>query len=193
MNIKRFCTQAHLYVCRLFRSLQMVVKLTEKAKNSESVTIGSYTSQHTLKSVYQILKGDKQSDIPFMIWLWENPQSFLPFPGKIDLCRHDYLHILLERRFSLDDEAFVIGFTMGNDLKTKSIHCLILKFISKYFYPPSHRFSQKHFWSFDLGFSSGSKTKIKNLNQLDFSVYEEKTISEIRKELGIDVEFSDLN
>lgn len=166
----------------------MAIKLTTGAKNTTSVTIGNYTSQHTLKNVYQTLKGDKQSDIPFMVWLLENPQSFLPFPGKIDLCRHDYLHILLGRGFSLEDESFIVGFTMGNDIKTKSWHCLIFKFISKYLYSPNYRFTQQHLLSFDLGFRYGRKVKIKNINNLNFSIYENKTISEIRKELGIDID-----
>lgn len=50
------------------------------------------------------------------MWLLENPDSPLPFAGKIDLYRHDCLHLLLERGLSVEDEAFVVGFTMGNDL-----------------------------------------------------------------------------
>lgn len=166
----------------------MAIELTTSAKSTPSVTISGYSSQQTLKNVYQTLKGDKQSDIPFMIWLLENPKSFLPFPGKIDLRRHDYLHILLERGFSLEDESFIVGFTIGNDIKTKPVHCLIFKLVSKYFYPQNYRFAQKHFQSFDLGYLYGTKVKIKNINNLDFSIYEDRTISEIRKELGIDID-----
>jgi hypothetical protein len=166
----------------------MAIELTIGAKTTSSVTIGTYTSQHTLKNVYQTLKGDKQSDIPFMVWLLENPQSFLPFPGKIDLCRHDYLHILLGRGFSLEDESFIVGFTIGNDIKSKSLHCVIFKFISKYLYPPSYRFTQQHFSSLDLGFLYGRKVRIKNINNLNFSIYEDTAISEMRKELGIEID-----
>jgi hypothetical protein len=166
----------------------MAIKLKTDAKSISGVTISSYTSQDTLKSVYQTLNGDKQLDIPFLVWLLENPKSFLNFPGNIDLCRHDYLHILLERNFSLEDEAFLVGFAMGNDIKTKPVHCLILKIISKYFYPKSYRFTQKHLQLFDLGFLYGKKVKTRNINNLDFSIYEDATISEIRNELGIDID-----
>ncbi|GAX38667.1 hypothetical protein [Nodularia sp. NIES-3585] len=166
----------------------MAIELTPSPKNNPSVTINSYTSENTLKNVYQTLNGDQEADIPFMVWLLEDPKSFLPFPGKIDLCRHDYLHILLERGFSLEDESFIIGFTMGNDIKTKPIHCLIFKLISKNFYPPNFRFTEKHLQSFDLGFLYGRKVKIKNINNLDFSIHEDTTIAEIRKKLGIEMD-----
>jgi len=171
----------------------MAIKLTKLIQNNSSVLINKYTDKHTLKNVYQTLKGDKQSDIPFLVWLLENPKSFLPFPGKIDLCRHDYLHILLERGFSLEDESFIVGFTMGNDIQTKAIHCLIFQFISKYFYPKSYRFNQEHFQLFNLGLLYGRQLKIKNINKLNFSIYENRTISEIRKDLGIDLKSISIN
>jgi hypothetical protein len=165
----------------------MAIKLTTRTKPNPSVSISSYTAQHTLKNIYQTLKGDKQEDIPFIVWLLENPKSFCKFPGQIDLCRHDYLHILLNRRFSLEDEAFLVGFAMGNDLKTNFVHCLIFKIISKYLYPKHYRFTDKHLPSFNLGFIDGRKVKVKNINNLDFSIYENKKISEIRKILGLDM------
>jgi hypothetical protein len=169
----------------------MAIKLTTRTKTkpnpNPSVSISSYTDQRTLKNIYQTLNGDKQEDIPFIVWLLENPKSFCKFPRPIDLCRHDYLHILLDRGFSLEDEAFLVGFTMGNDLKTNSLHCLIFKIIPKYLYPKHYRFTDKHLQSFNLGFINGRKVKIKNINNLDFSIYENKKISEIRKILGLDM------
>ena len=76
-----------------------------------------YQSHLTLKDSLQSFKGDEQSDIPFIVRLLENPESIVPLPGQINLYNHDCLHILLDRGISLLDEAFVVGFTMGSDLK----------------------------------------------------------------------------
>ena len=59
--------------------------------------------------------GAKQNEIPLMVQLVENPRYDLPgldiFHGKVDLKRHDAIHILLGRGLLNKDEAFVIGFT----------------------------------------------------------------------------------
>ena len=83
----------------------------------------------TLKEAQQYLvNGHKPEEIPWIIRLLENPASIVALPGKITLYNHDCLHILLEKELTLTGEAFVIGFTMGNDLKTNWFHLLIYKF-----------------------------------------------------------------
>ena len=144
-------------------------------------------TNHTLRSAYEAMDGDSQSEIPFLVWLLENPDSPLSLPGKIYLYKHDYLHILLERGFSLYDEAFIIGFTMGNDLNTKWLHVYLFKLISSIFYPKKYRFSEKHFQEFNLGFMYGKEVQTKNINSIDFQAYEYKKISEIREKLGMNI------
>lgn len=140
----------------------------------------------TLHNAYEKMKGDPPSKIPFIIWLLENPDSPLPFAGKIDLYRHDCLHLLLKRSFSLYDEAFIIGFTMGNDLQTRWFHIILFKLISRTFYPLQFRFNSHHLIAFDLGYLYGSKVRSKNINKIDFQNYQHKSIQQIRQELGID-------
>ena len=147
-----------------------------------------YQSHLTLKDCLQSLKGDEQSDIPFMVRLLENPESMLPLPGKINLYNHDCLHILLDRGISLLDEAFVVGFTMGSDLNTNRFHVVFFKFLSNLLYPQQYKFNQKQFKLFDIAFNYGRKLKVKNLNQLDFKNYENKKVGELRKILGINLE-----
>jgi hypothetical protein len=147
-----------------------------------------YDQSEKLGDIYATFKGDEPLDIPWIVRLMENPKSILPFPGKIDLYRHDCLHILLNLRFSLYEEAFVVGFTIGNDIKTKPYHCLIFKFISQYFYPQTCRFNQQHLKWFDLGFLYGRKIKTKNINNLDFSILADQSISVIRRNLGINIQ-----
>ena len=147
-----------------------------------------YKSNLTLKESLQKINGDEQADIPFMVWLLENPDSRVALPGKINLYNHDCLHILLGRGISLDDEAFVVGFTMGSDLKTNRFHLTVFKILSNLFYPKKYKFNRQQFKLFKIAFDYGRNLKIKNLNQLDFKAYEDKTIEELKNVFGIDWE-----
>jgi hypothetical protein len=126
--------------------------------------------------------------IPFVVWLLENPKSLLALPGKISLRHHDYIHILLSRGISSQDEAFVIGFTMGNDLKTNQLHLFIYKFFAKFIYPVSYRFSKLDFMNFNLGFIYGRKIKIKQINEIDFKMYQNENIRYLRDFFGINTD-----
>lgn len=93
-------------------------------------------------------KSDRASDILFLRELLENPDSPIALPGKIYLKDRDWLHSLLNRGFPLEDEVFIIGLTMGNDVKTNKFHLLIFKLISINFYPKNNRFKQEHMSNF---------------------------------------------
>ena len=58
---------------------------------------------------------DEESKLPLSLWLFEDPDSPVALPGAACLDLHDCLHILLNRGYSTADEAFVVGFSMGND------------------------------------------------------------------------------
>jgi len=131
------------------------------------------------------MKGDPSHSIPFLVRLLENPASPMALPGMIDLYRHDCLHLLLGRGFSLHDEAFVVGFTMGNDVRTKAIHLAIFKFCSVLFYPRAYRFDRSHLPCFDSGFALGRKARLRNINQLDFRSCEHQPLRALREWIGI--------
>lgn len=139
----------------------------------------------SLRQALQAMGGDPPSGIPFLVRLLENPDSPIALPGKIDLYHHDCLHVLLDRGFSLEDEAFVIGFTMGNDVQTNWLHVAIFKLCSFLFYTKSYRFRWAHFKSFDLGAAYGRSIKDKNLNRFDFSSYQDQPLAVLRRFLGI--------
>ena len=88
-----------------------------------------------------------------MIRLLENPESIFPLPGKINLYNHDCLHILLALGISLFDEAFVVGFTMGSDLKTNRFHVAVFKFLSNLLGRVDGRYDPPH-----LSVKSGRET-----------------------------------
>lgn len=148
----------------------------------------TYKSNLTLKNSLQNINGDEQSAIPFMVQFLENPNSIFPLPGKINLYNHDCLHILLDRGLSLFDEAFIVGFTMGSDIKTNRFHLAVFKILSSLFYPKSYKFSRKQFQLFDVAFNYGRRLKVKNLNYVDFKAHENKTVEELRTLFGIDME-----
>jgi hypothetical protein len=91
----------------------------------------------------------------------------------------------LGRGILFHDEAFVIGFTMGNDPNTKTIHLLIFKFFAKFIYPYPYKFSDIDLLIFDIGFHYGKKIPFKCINQIDFRIYENESISFLRNLLGI--------
>lgn len=129
------------------------------------------------------LRGDCD-EIPWQVRLFENPQSFLALPGAIDLFGHDCLHILLDRGLSSEDEAYVLGFTMGNDPNTRPGHLAIFKFLSQYFYPAPYNFTEKDLEVFDRGFRRGRGHLVEYLNRYDFATVAMLPALDVKKQLG---------
>jgi hypothetical protein len=144
------------------------------------------TANKTLGSAYQQINLDSQSDIPLIIRLLENPASPIALPGKISLHNHDCLHIILGIGVSPLDEAFIIGFTMGNDDQTKSWHVQLFKLFSRFVYPPKYQFSSQELDILDRGFEYGKRLKYRNVNKIEFEWFYDMTIEEIRHLFGID-------
>ncbi|UJB68310.1 hypothetical protein HRE53_17335 [Acaryochloris sp. 'Moss Beach'] len=140
----------------------------------------------SLRQAYQHFGGIQQSEVPWIIWLLENPDSPLALAGAIPLKEHDYLHLLLNRGKSPEDEAFIIGFTMGNDSSLHPIHLGIFKFVSRFLYPQDYRFTQHHCQIFDTGVKQGKQLQTKNLCRFDFSSVETSSLEELRAILTID-------
>jgi len=129
----------------------------------------------------------KEEDSPWIIDLLESDKSPVGLPGKISYYNHDCIHVLLNRGLTLSDEAFVIGFTMGNNPDTKPWHIKLYKFVSRYLYPKGCRFSSLHFRVFDLAFKYGKSLEFQ-FDQIDFLEYENYSVSKLRKSLGISEE-----
>jgi hypothetical protein len=143
------------------------------------------SEDRTLIVACHSLQGDPPQDIPFLVWLLENPDSPCPLPGNISLANHDRFHCILDRGFSAADEAFIVGFSMGNDLATNWIHVLILKITAFIFYPKKYRFSSEDMQEFNRGFLLGKSLQAKNLNQGMPPDWDDKSLQEIRKELNL--------
>ncbi len=139
----------------------------------------------TLQGAYQTLQGDPPAKIPPMVWLLENPSSPFALPGNIDVFGHDCIHLLLKKGFTSDDEAYVVGFTMGNDLRTNWLHLLIFKIFALFLYPPKYRISYQQLQILNEGLELGRKTQFKNLNQICLESYGNRILHEVRAELSI--------
>ncbi|HEY9825983.1 MAG TPA: hypothetical protein V6D19_11075 [Stenomitos sp.] len=139
----------------------------------------------TLEEACQSFAIDTQDKIPFWVWLLENPKSLIALPGSIDLNGHDCLHLLLNRGVSAFDEAFVVGFTMGNCDQAKPYHFSVIKTISKFLYPQPFQFDDSHLQVFDLGVKYGQRLKYRNIHQETFDRYRKRTIHDLREKYGI--------
>ena len=118
---------------------------------------------------YDVLK---QDNIPWIIWLIENPKSPLHLHGAANLHDHDFVHVLLECGKENIDEAFVIGFTMGNDNRIKPWEVKFFKFVSRYLYPKKNRFTKTELEVFDRGFTYGKSRWYKRIGEYDWTVEE---------------------
>lgn len=151
----------------------------------QSLGLEDDIGHYKLQDAYHEFTLDTPGDIPFIIWLLENPKSALALPGKIDLYGHDCIHLLLNRGKTNFDEAFIIGFTMGNDDATKEHHLKIFEMFATKIYPPIYRFNKYHMKSFYLGFEYGRNLTPKGVNLTNFKLYSKTSIQTLRESLGI--------
>jgi hypothetical protein len=139
----------------------------------------------TLQSAYEALQGDAPSSIPTIVWLMENPKSPFPLPGAIDLHGHDCMHLLLKQGFSDINEAYVVGFTMGNCSKLHPLHLSIFRFVAQYLYPHPYKIGKDELEFFEAGVSQGRSAPIKDICQLDFHGFKHMTLQQVRVILGL--------
>jgi len=161
-------------------------------KNIEQWHLPISHHKKTLKEAHKELQslGVNQAAVPYIIQLVENPKFKLPgieiFHGAADLLSHDYIHMVLGRGLMPKDEAFVIGFTMGSTNRVTNTEEMLYAFFSQYLYPKKYRFTDDDIHVFKdavrLGFISGCKP----LSEIDFSIFLDSTLGEIRKSLGIE-------
>ena len=143
----------------------------------------------TLSSALRDLPGNNPEDISLLVKLFENPSSPISFTGAINLERHDCVHIILGRGLLAQDEAFVIGFTMGTAYNISKIKTSIFKLITKYVYPYPYNFSDDDLKIYDLGVKSGINSGVSNIYDFPFEDSKDLTLAEIRNILNIDIDF----
>ena len=165
------------------------IQTDSSTKNTSlfSLTADSDIGWMKLGDAYQHFVKDQQTDIPLSVWLIENPNSPFSLPGSVDLRGHDCIHLLLNRGMSLFDEAFVIGYTMGNCSNIGNHHISVYKLFSKICFPETYKFNSFHMKAFDFGFLYGKKVKFKNIHQVKFDIYNDHLIHDIRTHFEINL------
>lgn len=123
--------------------------------------------------------------IPEEIKILENPKSNWAFPGAISLERHDCLHVLLGRGLLPEDEAFVIGFTMGAAKDIQDWQYSMFRTLAVHWYPKPYNFKEEDLYAFDLGFEKGQRSKASDLHLFPFELFYDNTVGELRDRVGI--------
>lgn len=150
---------------------------------------GLNTGHLTLREVKDTMPAASPEEITWHVRLFENPASPVAFTGAIDLAPHDCIHVLLGRGLRGQDEAFVIGYTMGTNKDCPTWQFWVFKKLAYYFYPKPYKFRKTDLIAFDLGFALGQKCKTKNIQNMMLNnyYYLDLPIDEVRQKLGVDV------
>lgn len=148
---------------------------------------GLGNGEKTLAEVKKTLPANSPDDISKIVKLLENPKSPVALKGAVTLERHDAIHIVLGRGLLPQDEAFVIGFTMGTSKNIKKWEEFLFKGVSMYLYPKIYRFNRTHMKAYDLGLAYGKKCKVKKIYEFPFENCNHMKLDELRKIVGVDV------
>ncbi len=149
---------------------------------------GLDTDDMTIAEVLASMPAAEADEVPEIIRRYENPESPEALPGAITLARHDCIHVLLGRGLHVQDEAFVIGATMGaaSDITGEIVDFFIR--VSTTEYPKHWRFEEDHIPSFRLGVGFGMdnlKGKDLHLIPMENEPWQSMSVREARKKLGI--------
>jgi len=140
----------------------------------------------TLREVVATMPATAAGDIPAIIRFFENPSSPFKMRGAISLVDHDHLHIVLGRGLQDQDEAFVLGFTMGTEKNLTRIEQGLFKLILSKLYPQPYRIAPQLLRAYDLGVRAGKEMGVRKINRVDTSKFLDMRLCDIRRELGID-------
>ena len=149
---------------------------------------GLDTDDMTLAEVLATMPAANADEVPEIIKKYENPESPDALPGAISLARHDCIHVLLGRGLHVQDEAFIIGATMGaaSDITNEFVDTFI--HVSTELYPKHWRFEQEHIASYRLGVGfavDNMANKDLHLIPMEEEPWQSMTVREARKKLGI--------
>ncbi|MEM8735269.1 MAG: hypothetical protein AAGG44_13645 [Planctomycetota bacterium] len=148
---------------------------------------GVENEDKTVREVIDSMPRAPATKIPWIVKLFENPESWIRFRGAVDLEDHDVMHVLLGRGLQDQDEAFVIGFAMGTAKKVSWFQYWVFKFVIGRLYPEPYRIPPFLQPAFDLGVQCGKETGTKNLYQRDLKELLEMPLAQAREDAGIDM------
>ena len=162
----------------------MTIELTSRQK---SWTPWLYDSRMTLAELHRGLPGDEAMKVPWYVKLLENPKSPMALGGAVDLFTHDCIHLVLGRGLLPQDEAFVLGFTMGTSRRCPWWHTQLLGFCAQHLYQGNYRFSELERGVFDFAVAVGQLSAVPPLADIDFRALFHESLECVRARLGLDV------
>jgi hypothetical protein len=124
--------------------------------------------------------------IPWVVRLFENPQGWLQLHGAVDLATHDRIHVVLGRGLLAQDEAFVIGFTMGSTKVVSRLERWFFKCAVSHLYPAPYRIPWPILAAYDLGLEAGREMGAKDIHRLLGDEMLDRPLGDVRRMLGID-------
>ena len=140
----------------------------------------------TLRKVLSTLPAAPPVAIPWIVRLFENPEGWLRLHGAVNLADHDKIHVLLGRGLLDQDEAFVLGFTMGCTKAVSRLESWFFKVALAHLYPHPYRVPVRILAAFDLGLEAGREFGRRNVHLLLTKEMLDRPLGELRAELGID-------
>ena len=140
-----------------------------------------------LRDVYRTLPVEPAGSIPWSVKTLESPRSPIALPGAVDSFAHDCIHIVLGRGLLAQDQAFVLGFTMGS-ARVPSWQRHLFRHCARHLYGRAHRFSEQDAEVFDFSCDAARRSSAFALHRVDFRKLLERRLAEIRRFLGIDLE-----
>jgi hypothetical protein len=142
--------------------------------------------ERTLASTYERMPRDSMSTIPWYVRLLEHPASSLALAGSVDLFGHDCIHILLGRGLLQQDEAFVLGFTMGSSGSCSALQAALFRFCARHVYQGNFRFSALDSEVFAFALRAGRGWSGHPVHCVDFREWFERPVGDLRAALGLE-------
>jgi hypothetical protein len=170
----------------------MVVNVTPPAGGDTGVRSwrkwfpGLDDEHRTLREVLATLPAAPPEAIPWIVRLFENPRGWLRLHGAVDLVHHDRIHVLLGRGLLDQDEAFVIGFTMGSTRAVSRLEEWFFKYVVAHVYPHPYRIPPRILAAYDLGLEAGRTMGVRDIHRAVRDDMLDRPLGDVRRELGID-------
>jgi hypothetical protein len=146
---------------------------------------GLDNSDQSLFEVYRGMPRGLSSAVPWYVRLLENPRSPFALPGAVDLFEHDCIHIVLGRGLLPQDEAFVLGFTMGASQECRRWHRDLFRLCARTLYRNPFRFSKTDMEVFEFAFEAAEHARIEALHLPDYRALFNQPIGDVRAALGL--------
>ncbi len=140
----------------------------------------------TLREILATLPAAPPGAIPWVVRLFENPSGWLRLHGAVDLAHHDRIHVLLGRGLLDQDEAFVIGFTMGSTKAVSRLERWFFKYVVSHVYPNPYRIPPRILAAYDLGLEAGRAMAVRDIHLAVGDDMLDRPLGEVRRALGID-------